>query len=201
MMVSPSYGDQAKLIKEAIEQWIAEEGELQTTTLKNRPEITAQGLLQKRFVEEVEWSQLAKDYDASIATLSSFYERKCRKRLIQFLEANFDFSPPDTPLNPCEHLRSLSKQPPFKGVNLLERLSEWLLSDPHLQTLRLRGKPEITARIFLEQVLITLQHPRQGLVQVAEALEVEPSQLERFYEFHLMPLVLDFVHKSVRNRR
>ncbi len=201
MMVSPSYGSQAKLMKEEIEHWIAEDRELQTITIKNRPEITAQGLLQKRFVEEGEWSTLARDYGTSIATLSSFYERQCRTRLIQFVEANFDFSPPDTPINPCEHLRGLSKQKRFEHLNFHDYLSEWVKLDPQLRTLTLRGKPEITARIVLEKLLITIQHPRQGLVQVAEALQVNPVELERFYEFRLMSLILEVVHKSFRNSR
>jgi hypothetical protein len=201
LMVSPSYGDQAKLMQAEIAAWIDQDQTLQTTTIRNQPQVTAQGLLKKRFLEEVEWGQLATDYRVSVATLSSFYERQCRPRLIQFVEANFDYWPPDTPINPCEHLRKLTRQSIFQGLNLHDCLAEWVASDPQLQSLTLRSRPEITARQFLEQVLRTIQRPRQGLVQVAEALGATTSELERFYEFQLMPLVLDVLHKKVSNHR
>lgn len=201
MMASPSYGDQAQLMKNDIEDWINQDPDLQTTSIRNQPQITAKALLQRRFIEEAEWSQLAQDYGASIATLSSFYERQCRTRLIQFVEANFDIVPPDTPINPCEHLRGLAKQQRFRHLDFQGCLSEWVESEPRLQTLTLRGKPEITAQLFLQQVLLTLEKPRQGLVQVAAALGVDPGELERFYEFQLMDLVLDFLHKKVGDRR
>ena len=157
--------------------------------------------MQRRFIEEVEWGELAKAFGVTVATLSSFYERQCRTRLIQFVEANFDIVPPDTPINPCEHLRGLAKQQRFRHLDFPDCLSEWVESEPRLQTLALRGKPEITAQLFLKQVLLTLERPRQGLVQVAAALGADPGELERFYEFQLMNLVLDFLHKKAGDRR
>ncbi len=201
MMASPSYGDQAKIMKDDIEDWINQDPDLRTISIRNQPQITAKALLQRRFIEEVEWGELAKAFGVTVATLSSFYERQCRTRLIQFVEANFDIVPPDTPINPCEHLRGLAKQQRFRHLDFPDCLSEWVESEPRLQTLTLRGKPEITAQLFLKQVLLTLERPRQGLVQVAAALGADPGELERFYEFQLMNLVLDFLHKKAGDRR
>ena len=201
MMASPSYGDQAKIMKDDIEDWINQDPDLRTISIRNQPQITAKALLQRRFIEEVEWGELAKAFGVTVATLSSFYERQCRTRLIQFVEANFDIVPPDTPINPCEHLRGLAKQQRFRHLDFPDCLSEWVESEPRLQTLTLRGKPEITAQLFLKQVLLTLERPRQVLVQVAAALGADPGELERFYEFQLMNLVLDFLHKKAGDRR
>ena len=201
MMASPSYGDQAKIMKDDIEDWINQDPDLRTISIRNQPQITAKALLQRRFIEEVEWGELAKAFGVTVATLSSFYERQCRTRLIQFVEANFDIVPPDTPINPCEHLRGLAKQQRFRHLDFPDCLSEWVESEPRLQTLTLRGKPEITAQLFLKQVLLTLERPRQWLVQVAAALGADPGELERFYEFQLMNLVLDFLHKKAGDRR
>lgn len=48
-------------MRQGIEDWLQSDQELVGVTVKNQPTITAQLLLQKRFVEEVEWSQLAKE--------------------------------------------------------------------------------------------------------------------------------------------
>ncbi|MGA1622796.1 MAG: hypothetical protein ACO36E_08725 [Synechocystis sp.] len=201
MMASPSYGEQANLMKDEIETWIEQDPALKTTSIRHQPQITAKALLQRRFIEEAEWGQLANEFGVTVATLSSFYERQCRTRLIGFVETNFDIAPPDTPINPCEHLRGLSQQKPFRHINVHACLSEWVASEPQLQTLALRGKPEITAQLFFQQVLLTLQKPRQGLVQVAGALGVDSGELERFYEFQLMNLVLEVLHKKAGDRR
>lgn len=201
LLESPSDGEAARQMKAGIETWIATDSELPTVTIKNKPTLSAQRLLQARFIEEREWSQLAQEYGVAVATLSSFYERQCRGRLIAFIEENYDFIPPDSPINPCEHLRSLVKDKKLQKYRFAEKLNHWLSNDPHLQTLSLRQKPSITAPKFLQTTLEMIQKPRQGLTQVAEVLGVEPKHLERFYEFQLLPLIQAFVHKTLQEDR
>ncbi|ANV85935.1 hypothetical protein AWQ21_15525 (plasmid) [Picosynechococcus sp. PCC 7003] len=201
LLESPSDGEAARQMKTGIETWIATDPELPTVTIKNKPALSAQWLLQARFIEEQEWGQLAKKCGVTVATLSSFYERQCRGRLITFIEANYDFIPPDSPINPCEHLRGLLKDKALQKQHFEEKFNHWLATDPHLQTLTLRQKPSITAPHFLKTTLAILQKPRQGLTQVAAILEVDPKYLERFYEFHLLPFIQAFVHKIRREGR
>lgn len=201
MMESPSYGNAAKLMNEGIANWIENDVELQEITIKNQPEITAKFLLKERFVKETEWGKIAKKSGLSVATLSSFYERKCRTRLIEFVEIHYDFIPPDTPINPCEHIRELINQKELKKINFQEKIKSWVQSETLLALLTLRGHPDITGQIFLEKILVIIQQPRQGLIQVAESLQVEPGKLERFYEFHLIHPVLNFVHKTLMSNR
>ncbi|MBD2654761.1 hypothetical protein H6G45_14975 [Synechocystis sp. FACHB-383] len=201
MMASPSYGDQAKVMSEGIAQWLEESPQLAEESIKNQPQLTVKVLLEQRFLREVPWGDLAKEYNVSVATLSSFYERKCRPKLVNFIQSNYDFITPDTPVNPCEHLRSLLTQKQWHKLNLGDRLQQWLESEPCLQEIRLREKPEITAQIFLRETLAVLQQPRQGLIQVANRLGVEAGALERFYEFRVIHQVLAFMHKIQREQR
>jgi len=201
MMASPSYGDQAKVMSEGIGQWLETEPELAQESLKNQPQLTVKVLLQQRFLQEVPWADLAKEYGVSVATLSSFYERKCRPRLISFIESNYDFITPDTPVNPCEHLRAMAGSPELKKLNFLEQLQQWLESESTLQTITLAQEPTITAQVFLRETVQALQQPRQGLTQVASRLGVEAGALERFYEFRVIHQVLNFVHKIQRQNR
>jgi hypothetical protein len=201
MMASPSYGQEADLMRRGIEDWLGSEEELVEVTVKNQPTITAQLLLQKRFIEEVEWSQLSKEYGLSIATLSSFYERQCRSRLMAFVESSYDFIQPDTPINPCEHLRGLLGKKELKQNQFEQQLQGWIEKESTLRELCLAQKPEITGQRLLQELLLTIRRPRQGLTQVAQCLGVEPGQLERFYEFQLLPHILQFVHKSLSQGR
>ncbi|WP_223342614.1 MULTISPECIES: hypothetical protein [unclassified Synechocystis] len=201
MMASPSYGDQAKIMSEGIVQWLEESPELAKESIKNQPQLTVKLLLEQRFLREVSWGDLAKEHNVSVPTLSSFYERKCRPKLIDFIQSNYDFITPDSPVNPCEHLRTLAGSPNLRGINFVEQLQQWLESEPCLQEIKLREKPEITAQIFLRETLAVLQQPRQGLTQVASRLGVEAGALEIFYEFRVIHQVLVFVHKIQREHR
>ncbi|WLT39132.1 hypothetical protein NON20_05620 [Synechocystis sp. B12] len=201
MITSPSYGQDADIMRRGIENWLQSDTELVGVTVKNQPAITAQLLLQRRFIEEVEWSQLAKEYGVAIATLSSFYERQCRGRLIAFMESNYDFIQPDTPINPCEHLRGLLGKKELRQNQFEQQLQEWIETESTLRELRLAQKPGITGQRLLQELLLTIRKPRQGLTQVAQSLGVEPGELERFYEFQLLPHILQFVHKNLSQSR
>ncbi len=73
-------------ILEEIEKWVLEDPEykLRQTHLDNHPQITCQVLILRRLPPETPWKTLAKEYQVSAGTLSSFYQRKCKPLLREF---------------------------------------------------------------------------------------------------------------------
>ena len=59
-------------------------GELASTHIQDRPDVTCQALILKRLPPETPWEQLSTEFDISISTLSSFYQRQCMPRLRSF---------------------------------------------------------------------------------------------------------------------
>jgi hypothetical protein len=117
------------------------------------------------------------------------------------MESNYDFIQPDTPINPCEHLRGLLGKKELRQNQFEQQLQEWIETESTLRELRLAQKPGITGQRLLQELLLTIRKPRQGLTQVAQSLGVEPGELERFYEFQLLPHILQFVHKNLSQSR
>lgn len=60
--------------------------ELSSIHIANYPEITAKILILRRLPPETSWKTLATEYNLSISTLSSFYQRQCLPRLRKFGE-------------------------------------------------------------------------------------------------------------------
>ncbi|PAX60122.1 hypothetical protein [Brunnivagina elsteri] len=61
-------------------------GDLHQTHIQGRPDVNCQVLIWKRLPPEVSWKDLAQEYNLSVSTLSSFYQRQCIPRLRQFAE-------------------------------------------------------------------------------------------------------------------
>lgn len=71
---------------EDVKRW-AEQGQdlrLVETHLKGHPHITCQALILRRLPPEIPWKDLAAEWDVSIGTLSSFYQRQCLSLLREF---------------------------------------------------------------------------------------------------------------------
>ena len=73
-------------ILEEIEHWVLQDpdNKLRQTHLDNYPQITCQLLILKRLPPETPWKTLAEQYEISVGTLSSFYQRKCKPLLREF---------------------------------------------------------------------------------------------------------------------
>lgn len=74
---------------EQVKQWAQADldGDLRRTHIANHPEITCQVLILRRLPPETSWKTLAAEYNLSISTLSSFYQRQCLPRLRKFGES------------------------------------------------------------------------------------------------------------------
>jgi hypothetical protein len=74
---------------EQVKQWVEADpdGELRRTHIANHPEVTCQVLILRRLPPEASWKTLAAEYNLSISTLSSFYQRQCLPRLRKFGES------------------------------------------------------------------------------------------------------------------
>jgi hypothetical protein len=62
------------------------EGELRHIHIHDHPEVTCQVLILRRLPPETSWTTLAAEFNLSISTLSSFYQRQCLPRLRNFGE-------------------------------------------------------------------------------------------------------------------
>jgi hypothetical protein len=73
-------------ILEATRQWAETDldGELRCSHIQGHPELTCQVLILRRLPPETSWKALAAEYNLSISTLSSFYQRQCIPRLRNF---------------------------------------------------------------------------------------------------------------------
>ena len=73
-------------ILEEVRHWAQTDatGELRSSHVRGRPDITCQLLILSRLPPETNWEQLANELGVPVPTLSSFYERNCRKFLRNF---------------------------------------------------------------------------------------------------------------------
>lgn len=74
---------------EEVKIWVEadETGELRKTHVANRPDVNCQVLILRRLPPEASWKELAAEFNLSISTLSSFYQRQCLPRLRKFGES------------------------------------------------------------------------------------------------------------------
>jgi hypothetical protein len=80
--------DVAFLLKQ-VTRWVETdpEGELGCIHITNHPEVTAKVLILRRLPPEHSWKSIAAEFNVSIPTLSSFYQRQCLPRLRNFGES------------------------------------------------------------------------------------------------------------------
>lgn len=73
-------------ILEETRQWIENDpsGDLRSTHVQDRPDITCQALLLRRLPPEVPWKDIAQEFDIPLSTASNFYKRECLPRLRRF---------------------------------------------------------------------------------------------------------------------
>lgn len=83
----PATPDIPSLLEE-VTQWVEidPDGELNSIHLINQPAVTAQVLILRRLPPEASWKELSEEFNVSVSTLSSFYQRKCLPRLRKFGE-------------------------------------------------------------------------------------------------------------------
>jgi len=84
----PAEPDVAFLLEE-VRRWVKTdpEGELSRIHITNHPEVTAKVLILRRLPPEDSWKSIAAEFNVSIPTLSSFYQRQCLPRLRNFGES------------------------------------------------------------------------------------------------------------------
>jgi hypothetical protein len=77
------------MLLEEVKRWVETdpEGELSSIHITNHPEVTARVLILRRLPPETSWKTLAAEFNLSISTLSSFYQRQCLPRLRKFGES------------------------------------------------------------------------------------------------------------------
>ncbi len=76
-------------IADFVRAWATEDadGSLRAKHLKERPDVNCQMLILRRLApEEHTWSDLAKEFDALVPSLSALYQRHCVPRLRKFVE-------------------------------------------------------------------------------------------------------------------
>lgn len=75
-------------ILEAVQAWVEldRSGELRRVHIEGHPTVTAQALILRRLPPETSWKALAAEFELSVSTLSSFYQRQCLPRLRKFGE-------------------------------------------------------------------------------------------------------------------
>jgi hypothetical protein len=61
-------------------------GELGSIHIKGHPEITCQAMILRRLPPEMSWKEIAAEFKVPLATLSTFYQRKCLPLLLKFGE-------------------------------------------------------------------------------------------------------------------
>ncbi len=77
------------LLLEEVRKWVKTDpdGELSRIHITNHPEVTAKVLILRRLPPEASWKSIAAEFNVSIPTLSSFYQRQCLPRLRNFGES------------------------------------------------------------------------------------------------------------------
>ncbi len=64
-----------------VKEWAQSDSELQQLHIAKHPNVTAQALILKRLPPETPWKVLSAEYNLSVGTLSSFYQRQCLSKL------------------------------------------------------------------------------------------------------------------------
>ena len=64
-----------------VREWAQNNLNLQQLHIAQRPDVTAQALILKRLPPETPWKDLSAEYNISVGTLSSFYQRQCLSKL------------------------------------------------------------------------------------------------------------------------
>jgi hypothetical protein len=84
----PAEPDVPPLLEE-VKKWVQADvtGELRQTHITNRPDVTAQVLILRRLPPETSWKDLSAEFNLTVSTLSSFYQRQCLPRLRKFGES------------------------------------------------------------------------------------------------------------------
>jgi hypothetical protein len=84
----PANPDVPPLLEE-IKRWVETDPdrELRRIHITNHPEVTARVLILRRLPPETSWKILAAEFNITISTLSSFYQRQCLPRLRKFSES------------------------------------------------------------------------------------------------------------------
>jgi hypothetical protein len=74
---------------EEVRSWVQSDpgSELSRIHITNHPEVTAKVLILRRLPPETSWKTLAAEFNLTISTLSSFYQRQCLPRLRKFGES------------------------------------------------------------------------------------------------------------------
>ncbi len=71
-----------------IQEWLTTEAKkLQRIHISDRPDVNCQVLIERRFILEVAWKEISRDFGVSIPTLSGFYQRKCLPILEEFCKS------------------------------------------------------------------------------------------------------------------
>lgn len=73
-------------ILEETYQWVETDpsGDLASTHVKGRPEVTCQILIQRRLPPETPWKTIAQEFDLPLSTAPNFYKRECLPYLRKF---------------------------------------------------------------------------------------------------------------------
>ncbi|MBW4504943.1 MAG: sigma-70 family RNA polymerase sigma factor [Scytonematopsis contorta HA4267-MV1] len=74
---------------ESTTEWVETDptGELRCIHVKGHPEITCQAVILRRLPPEMPWKKIAEEFNVPLATLSTFYQRKCLPCLQKFGES------------------------------------------------------------------------------------------------------------------
>lgn len=81
----PASPDIPPILEETYEWAEADlDGELRSTHVKGRPDVTCQILILRRLPPETPWKTIAKEFNLSPSTAPNFYKRECLPRLRNF---------------------------------------------------------------------------------------------------------------------
>ena len=87
MIDFPASSDIPPILEET-RRWVQADptGELSSTHLRRRPDVTCQRLILRRLPPETSWETLSIEFGVAVSTLSSFYQRQCLPHLRNFGE-------------------------------------------------------------------------------------------------------------------
>lgn len=73
-------------ILDAVQEWATADvsGELRRVHIEGHPQVNCQTLILRRLPPESSWQALSAEFNLSVSTLSSFYQRQCLTRLRKF---------------------------------------------------------------------------------------------------------------------
>lgn len=170
--------------------------------IRNRPDINASKIILSR-LEETEWQDLAQEFDVSVSTLSSFYERQCRPRLIEYVEF-LGYERPDTPANPVQNIKLIFEkiEQIYQNLNIKTQVKEWVNTEEELTTIFWQNRKDLTANEFLNQLLDLLENQaRLQTKTFADSLDITVTQAEKFYEYRIQPKLHNWLQNQGYNLR